>query len=189
MARPICLGLLISKEIVSDIPKIPKGSKDSENTKSHKTIVGVVGGYCGSGLFHLEQFVWNMTQTTDKTTCKPNSLWVGSTDILTGEEIDFNTLPHSTLEICQKALDECWEWNSENNYLESQQLRLYPYNIDGLTKSGSPDHLYHKKMKEELKPIWKSLHQSLLFVPKSQNIPTIKSPKSPKKTEKYNSIA
>jgi hypothetical protein len=168
-ARPLCLGLLICKPIVS-------GALTSR--PDLKTIAGIAGGYCGGDLFCLEQFVCETSKTTSKTNPKGeqklSSLWVGSTDLLTGGEVDFNQLPTSVLKVCREALTECWEWNSENNYLESQQLRLYPYNLEGLMKTSEEDHLYYKALPKELpgiKDIWATLHQGLYLVQKSQNIP------------------
>jgi hypothetical protein len=112
-----------------------------------------------------------LTRSPKKKGEKLSSLWVGQTDLLTGNEVDFNTLPNSVLDTCQNALDECWEWNSENNYLESQQLRLYPYNLGGLHKTN--DHLYYKEMPLFLKGVWKELHQGMFLTSVSLNIPTL----------------
>lgn len=176
-ARPLCLGLLICKPIVS-------GALASKPNR--KTIAGIAGGYCGGDLFCLEQFVCEVNNTNPKGQQKLSSLWVGSTNLLTGEEIDFNQLPSSVLDTCHDALTECWEWNSENNYLESQQLRLYPYNLEGLMKMNEEDHLYYKALPKELpkaKDIWATLHQGLYLVQKSQNIPYHK---TIERTEKLN---
>jgi hypothetical protein len=95
------------------------------NSKTQK-VLGVAGGYCGGDLFVLEQFYAKLSDG------QLTSLWIGSEDKIKGEEVDFNTLPSPDLDICQNALEETWEWNSENNWLESEQIRLYPYNENGL---------------------------------------------------------
>jgi hypothetical protein len=110
--RAICLQMVIAKEMTK--------------TKNQQTFAGVVGGYCGSDLFLLEQF---LAKTTNG---KLTSLWIGSEDCVNNQEIDFCSLDENILVTCHQALEECWDWNSENNWLEGQQLRLYPYNLSSL---------------------------------------------------------
>jgi len=108
-SRPICLQMVIATK-----------------TKTKDSLAGVVGGYCGSDLFVMEQFFAKIKN--DKLT----NLWIGSEDAITGQEVDFCELGDAVLKTCHQALEECWEWNSENNWLEAQQLRLYPYCLEGL---------------------------------------------------------
>jgi hypothetical protein len=163
MGRPICLGIMICKQTKS---------LSLTGQKNRTALAGIAGGYCGSDLFVLEQFVCEIA--TNQIKPQVRSLWVGSQDILRQEEIDFNDLPTSILDTCHEALEECWEWNSENNYLESQQIRLYPYNLSGLTPSEKNDHLFYKPLSKDLKPLWKELHQGLHLTTKSLHIPTSK---------------
>jgi len=174
IARPICLGILICKPLKQD------KSKSSANDKSVSEIAGIAGGYCGDGLFRLEQFYAKLKGD------KIKSLWLESTDLVSGEDIDFNSLSDSTLNICHDALQECWEYNSENNYLESQQLRLYPYNLSGLipptTKdpnSNNQSFLFHKPINKIYSKLWNQLRQSLFLVGDSK-IPTTKGEIHPK---------
>ncbi len=145
--RAMCLQIIVAKRL-----------------EDRSTLAGVIGGYCGDGLFCLEQFVakTNINQKTSEENIK--SLWIGSEDIKTGEEIDFNTLPPHVLDTCHQALEELWEWNSENNWLESQQLRLYPYCLEGLQPHEGL--LQSKKTKNSslLKTTMKLASQSLMLV-------------------------
>jgi hypothetical protein len=108
-SRAICLQLVIATQ---------------PNEKGE--IAGIVGGYCGNNLFALEQF---FAKTLGN---KLSALWIGSEDVKNSLDVDFNDLSPQTLNLCHQALEECWEWNSENNWLEAQQLRLYPYCLEGL---------------------------------------------------------
>jgi hypothetical protein len=117
-ARPICMQMVVAKPIKLPQTKFSKGAYP---------LAGVVGGYCGSDLFVMEQFF----AKTDKNN-KITSLWIGSQDATNGQEIDFCSLDEHILDTCHQALQESWEWNSENNWLEAQQLRLYPYCLEGL---------------------------------------------------------
>lgn len=114
-ARAICLQMVISTPI--------------ELRLNQSGIAGIVGGYCGSDLFVVEQF---FAKTDKKDENKITSLWIGSENAVNGQEIDFSSLDEEVLQACHQSLEEFWEWNSENNWLEAQQLRLYPYNIEGL---------------------------------------------------------
>lgn len=160
-ARAICHGIILYKPITS-------GSLASSTNKHHTTYAGVAGGYCGGDLFALEQFVAEVTKI------KVRSLWLESQDLISGAEVDFNSLPPSVLDTCQEALEECWEWMSENNYLESRQLRLYPYNLPGLIKSNTSSNTYYKPINKDVKNLWGILHQGLGLTGKSKKIPLFK---------------
>jgi hypothetical protein len=177
IARPICLGILICKPLKQDY------GKSSANEKSLSELAGIAGGYYGDGLFQLEQFYAKLKG--DKIKC----LWLESTDLISGDDVDFNSLPNSTLDICHDALQECWEYNSENNYLESQQLRLYPYNLSGLippkTKnpnSNNQSFLFHKPINKIYSKLWNQLRQSLFLVGDSK-IPTTKREVQPEQSQ------
>lgn len=145
-------------------------------TEKRNEIAGVVGGYCGSDLFCLEQFLAKKTPTNNI-----KSLWIGSEDAITGQEIDFNTLSPDTLTLCQEALEEVWEWNSENNWLESQQLRLYPYCLEGLKNNQG---ILQTKPDIVLSNILKAAGQHLMLVnPNNYKIKT-----NTKKKSKTNQI-
>lgn len=154
--RAICQGIIVYKTIT-------RGSLAS--SPHHKTYAGVVGGYCGGDLFSLEQFVAEATKT------KVRSLWLESQDLISGAEVDFNSLPPSVLDTCQAALEQCWEWMSENNYLESRQLRLYPYNLSGLIKSEKSPDTYYKPIGKDVENLWNIVHQGLGLTKKSRHIP------------------
>lgn len=143
-SRAMCLWMAVWKDIK---PLKAKGSPLALNR------AGVIGGYCGGGLFELEQFV---ASSSNKGV---SSLWIGSEDKIRAQEVDFSILPGEILDTCHEALEEMWDWNSENNWLEGQQLRLYPYNESGLQKRGD---LFYKIGSEPL--LVRSLCQSLSLV-------------------------
>lgn len=194
IARPICLGFLSCQSLNQSKNLSYKSSKKKHNVNTlNFTVAGVAGGYCGGDLFCLEQFVAELEiHNNDKS--QVTSLWIGSEDVISLNEVDFNTLPPKTLETCHQCLQECWEWNSENNYLESQQLRLYPYNLSGLIPYEDTTRITNRNIKKEsknkenpllykdelfYKPIptvyntlWKKLHQGLYLTQKSLKIPS-----------------
>jgi len=52
------------------------------------------------------------------------SLWVDFTDRVSDEEIEFDSLDEATLELCESAIDQIWEWNDNDIWSDTDEVLL-----------------------------------------------------------------
>jgi hypothetical protein len=96
---------------------------------SEEEITGCVAGYCGGGSFIMEKFYAKHKNGALL------ALWVDFTDLISKEEIDFDSLDNEIIEIAGRAEDEIWAWNDEDKWAEDEQIVLKREKMDKLTIS------------------------------------------------------
>jgi hypothetical protein len=87
-------------------------------------LIGCIAGYSGGGTFIKERFYARHKDNT------LTSLWVDFTDLITKNEIEFESLNCVILDITFDAESILWEWNDETRWVEDDQIILSDKNYE-----------------------------------------------------------
>jgi hypothetical protein len=85
---------------------------------SQNEFSGTIAGYSGGGSFQVENFY---AKTKNKSL---SELWIDCYDRISGEEIEFVNAGKDALAACNQATECLWQWNDENEWLESDEVKL-----------------------------------------------------------------
>ena len=94
-----------------------------ELTKNH--YCGCVAGHSGHGSFEVEQFYLIGDEISI------SSIWVDFTDLVTGAEVEFESLGSEILANCGFCIDLMWEWNDYDHWCENDNLVLKTSKLKG----------------------------------------------------------